>query len=193
MIKEILITGMEGMAGSHLARAAVDAGFQVSGTRHPKADVVNIADLLKEQRVHLFDCDLTDRSNVKNLIDGINPDVIFHLAGRTNNPRSWLDDTLSENVTMLHNLLKEIEQKRNIPRLVLASTVNVYGPQISEEPFFEDSPVTPETPYALSKATQEQLAFLYSRKIGLEVVVARFSQHTGPGRAPDFVEYEIGE
>lgn len=192
-MKEIFITGMEGMAGSHLARAAVEAGFKVSGTHHPSAGIGNIADLLEAQKVNLFGCDLTDRSDVRNLMAGLNPNAIFHLAGKANNPRSWQDATLPENIAMLNYMLQEVTKKEDRPRIIFASTVNVYGQQDSEDPFCEDHQLKPETPYALSKVTQEGLVNMYAQSFGLEVVVARPSQHTGRGRAPEFVEYEIAE
>lgn len=79
-------------------------------------------------------------------------------------------------------------------RIVLASTVNVYGSANSEALLNEEAKLNPQTPYALSKWAQEELLRIYNARYpDLRFNIARIAQHTGSGRSSGMVETEIGE
>jgi len=84
----VLITGITGMAGSHLAEYCLERGdVEVVGTirwRSPRENIAAVAD-----RVRLVDADLRDQAGVRRLLEQVQPDAIFHLAAQSFVPASW--------------------------------------------------------------------------------------------------------
>ena len=74
----VLITGIAGFAGSHLAEHLVAAGHEVYGTQLPGENLANLASL--RDRIELVSCDITRRADVMQAVEAANPDWIFHLG-----------------------------------------------------------------------------------------------------------------
>src|SRR5207245_7637489 len=95
----VLITGITGMVGSHLAEYCLERGdVEVVGTvrwRSPRENIAAVAD-----RVRLVDTDLRDQAGVRRLLEQVQPDAIFHLAAQSFVPASWSGpaDTMMTNV-----------------------------------------------------------------------------------------------
>src|SRR5882757_4559494 len=95
----VLITGITGMAGTHLAETCPDRGeAKVVGTvrwRSPRENIAAVVD-----RVRLVDADLRDQAGVRRLLEHVQPDAIFHLAAQSFVPASWSGpaDTMMTNV-----------------------------------------------------------------------------------------------
>src|ERR1043165_6118383 len=85
----VLITGITGFAGSHLAEYILreHPGVEIYGIRRWRSRTENIEHLL--DRIHVLECNLTDASSVKALIADVKPDRIFHLAAQSFVPSSW--------------------------------------------------------------------------------------------------------
>ena len=84
----VLITGITGMVGSHLAEYCLERGdVEVVGTIRWRSPRENIAGF--EDRVRLVDCDLRDQAGVRRLLEQVRPDAIFHLAAQSFVPASW--------------------------------------------------------------------------------------------------------
>jgi GDP-4-dehydro-6-deoxy-D-mannose reductase len=116
------------------------------------------------------------------------PEVIYHLAALSSVGRSWEDPatTLSENTASAVNVLEAVRLAAPSARVVWVSSNEVYGKPASL-PVTEDSALTPENPYAISKAAGDMLARLYSEAHGLDIVRARPFNHAGPGQLPIFL------
>ena len=186
----VLITGITGMVGSHLAEYCLERGdVEVVGTvrwRSPRENIAGIVD-----RVQLVDCDLRDGASVRRLLERTQPEAIFHLAAQSFVPASWDGpaDTLATNVGAQVNLLEAMRELglTDVP-LHIAGSSEEYGLVFPEEtPITEENPLRPLSPYAVSKVTQDLLGWQYHRSFGLRTVRTRAFNHEGPRRGYVFV------
>ncbi len=174
-----LITGASGFAGGWLTRACAHAGDDVlgisrTGTAPPGVETAAV--------------DLTDAAAVQAVVACWAPDVVYHLAALSSVGRSWEDParTLRDNVGAAVALLEAVRRQAPSARIVWVSSSEVYG-TVDEPPISEASPPHPESPYAVSKLSGEQLAQVYARAHGLALVVARPFSHSGPEQRPIFL------
>ena len=185
----VLITGLTGFVGSHLAEYSLSRGAVVYGSTKWRSRTDNIDHL--QGQVNLIDCDLRDLSSVNVLIKESQPDVIFHLAAQSFVPTSWHapGETLSNNAMCQVNLFEAIRANGSDPLVMVAGSSEEYGFVPPEElPIKETTPLRPLSPYAVSKITQDFLAYQYHQSYGLKVVRTRAFNHTGPRRGDVFVE-----
>jgi len=176
----VLITGATGFAGSHLVELLAGTGRVAGwGRSAPRPEFARLAEWTA--------IDLLDRENVQREIASLRPTTIFHLAGSPQVAESWHDSTtpLAGNVLATAHLFDAIRHAGLRCRVLVAGSATVYAP--SESPLKESDPLTPTNPYALSKLAQEQLALRAASEDGLEVVMVRAFNHTGPRQAPTFV------
>ena len=80
----VLITGMTGFVGSHMAEFCLDQGVKVFGTVRWRSQMENVVGI--QDRVHLVECDLTDAASVQRMIAQVQPDRVFHLAAQRSRP-----------------------------------------------------------------------------------------------------------
>jgi GDP-4-dehydro-6-deoxy-D-mannose reductase len=175
----VLITGMNGFAGSHLAELLIaeTAWFLIGASRNATGERTS-------PRMAWWNVDLRDADAVKRLIRLERPDLIVHLAAQPYVPAAWDDPwaTFEMNVRPQQNLFDALVANRLTPRIVIASSNEVYGPPVDtgDLPFRESRPTMPVNPYGVSKVAQEAMALQYRRSHGLDIVVARPFNHVGP-------------
>jgi GDP-4-dehydro-6-deoxy-D-mannose reductase len=187
---KVLITGIAGFAGSHLAELALREGAEVAGTVLPDAPVDNLATLGKY--VETVACDLTEPGAAAAVVQKTRPDRVFHLAGASVVGTSWAlrADVLRTNLEATYQLCEGL-RRHPVPCL-LVSSGEVYGdvPE-SEQPISEARRWAPSSPYALSKASQELYAGYYARAEGLRLVIVRAFNHVGPRQGLGFVWSDV--
>lgn len=184
----VLITGISGFAGSHLAELALDKGAKVFGTIRWRSRRENIEHL--GDKIELIDCDLKDSSSVRNCLLRSKPDFIFHLAAQSFVPTSWHApaETLLTNIIGQVNIFEALRDLKMGPRIQLACSSEEYGMVYDNEiPIKETNPLRPLSPYAVSKVTQDMLGYQYFMSYGMEIVRTRAFNHTGPRRGYVFV------
>ena len=185
----VLITGYTGFVGSHLAEYLVGRGdVEVFGTHRWRSRLENVQHL--GDQVRMVECDLRDPTAVRRVLRDVRPDRIFHLAAQSYVPTSWLtpSETLSVNVLGQVNLFEAMRDLDLPARVHIAGSSEEYGLVLPDEvPIREDSPLRPLSPYAVSKVTQDLLAYQYWRSYQLHVVRTRGFNHTGPRRGEVFV------
>ena len=185
----VLITGLTGFVGSHLADHLVARGdVEVYGTYRWRSRMDNVEHL--RGRVQLVECDLRDPVAVRHALAAVRPDRIFHLAAQSYVPTSWLapGETLIGNVTGQLNLFEAVRELRLPVRIQIAGSSEEYGRVLPDEvPIREDNPLRPLSPYAVSKVAQDLLAYQYWMSYGLHTVRTRGFNHTGPRRGEVFV------
>ncbi len=182
----ILITGITGFVGSHLAEFALEQGAEVYGSYRWRSRMENIESI--KDRLHLVECELTDAVSVTRMIDDIKPDRIFHLAAQSFVPTSWHapQQTLSNNIISQLNILEAIRGTET--RIQLAGSSEEYGLVYPEEtPIKEINPLRPLSPYGVSKVTQDMMGYQYYRSYGIYIIRTRAFNHTGPRRGQVFV------
>lgn len=186
----ILITGITGMAGSHLADyvLAKVPNCTVFGTKRWRSSLANIEHL--QDKITLLDCDLTDASACQHLLSTVKPDYVFHLAAQSFVPDSWTSPhaTLTDNVIMQLNIFEAIRHQGLNPVIQIALSSEEYGKVYPDElPIVETNPLRPLSPYAVSKVAQDMLAYQYFESYGLKVIRTRGFNHEGPRRGHVFV------
>ena len=176
-MKKALITGSLGFVGKYLREELESNNYDVIGV-----DVREAEKTIK--------CDLLNAAETLKAIQGINPDVIIHLAGQADVGLSWKipQKTLVLNVLAAINLLEAVRAVNPTTRVVLVGSSDEYG-QLGKKGINvrEDIPLNPQTPYAVSKMAQEQLASVYVRAYGLNICMTRSFNHCGAGQREGFL------
>ncbi len=185
----ILITGISGFTGSHLAEYFLSKGQdELHGTIRWRSDLQNIAHIC--QNIVLHECDITDASAVKSVILQVNPDQIFHLAAQSYVPFSWRapHQTLSTNILGELNLFEALRQTKMESLVHIAGSSEEYGLVLPEEiPIKETNALRPLSPYGVSKVAQDLLGYQYFKSYGLPIIRTRAFNHEGPRRGEVFV------
>ncbi len=186
----VLITGITGFAGSHLADyiLAHHPGVKVHGTVRWRSRMDNIAHLAG--KVELHEADLKDMVSLRKALEASRPDKIFHLAAQSFVPTSWRlpAETFMINAVGQVNLFEAVLSLKLDPRIQIAGSSEEYGQVRPDEvPMKETNDLRPLSPYAVSKVAQDLLGYQYFKSYGLRAVRTRGFNHTGPRRGEVFV------
>ena len=189
-MQRVLITGITGFAGSHLAEhfLADHPGVEVFGTYRWRSRRENIEGI--EGKVRLLECDLSDMTAVRNALETSRPDAIYHLAAQSFVPSSWVSplQTLTDNISGQTNIFEAVRSLGLDPAIQIACSSEEYGLVLPDEvPIKETNPLRPLSPYAVSKVTQDFLAYQYFMSYGIRAIRTRGFNHTGPRRGEVFV------
>lgn len=186
----VLITGITGFAGSHLADYILQnhPGVEVHGLVRWRSRLENILHLKEKIKPH--EADLKDIVSLKKCLEEVKPDRIFHLAAQSFVPTSWRcpAETFTINAVGQINLFEAVLSLKLSPKIHVAGSSEEYGLAHPDEmPMKETSPLRPLSPYAVSKVAQDFLAYQYFKSYGLKTVRTRGFNHTGPRRGEVFI------
>ena len=158
-----LITGSQGFVGRYLRRELEENGYEVVGLDIQTGEGAVQADLL-------------DPEEIKAAISQVQPDAVFHLAGQADVARSWQipQKTMEINVIAAVNLMEAVRAFNPSARMVLVGSSDQYG-NLGEAGRLvsEDLATHPQTPYAVSKMAQEEMARVYVRAYGMNICMTR--------------------
>lgn len=166
--KNVLITGIDGFVGSHLANELEKHGSRVFGVSKTV------------EGKNIYKIDIANFKELKLLFHKHKIQICFHLAGISlveqgqKNPY----ETFSINILGAINIL-EITRIYNLERVIIASTAHVYGD--NTPPFKENFFPRPSRPYETSKASADLIAQSYADTFNLPVLIPRFVNIYGPG------------
>jgi GDP-4-dehydro-6-deoxy-D-mannose reductase len=184
----ILVTGITGFAGSHLAEALLPGQdvevFGAARQAHWPEGTGRLAG-----QVRLRECDLTNSAGVDALLQDVEPERVFHLAGYPHAGRSAreVEAAWAGNLTATRNLYEAVVRWGRKPRILYVGSGLIYGdPEFADQAFDERAPLRPTTPYGASKAAADLASYQYTRTAGLEIVRARPFNHIGPRQSTDF-------
>ncbi len=186
----VLITGITGFAGSHLADLIHEQfpSYKIFGSFRWRSPMDNIHHLGEISAVQLIAGDLTDPSSVRRLLDESKPDLIFHLAAQSfvgasfGQPRETLSTNINPTVNLLHGLREKLAGA-----MFFAGTSEEYGMvQPGETPIRETNQLLPLSPYGVSKVAGDLLCYQYHRSYGVHVVRGRAFNHEGARRGEVF-------
>jgi GDP-4-dehydro-6-deoxy-D-mannose reductase len=186
----VLITGITGFAGSHLAEYILNnkPDVEVFGTVRWRSRMENVQHL--QGKIELVEADLKDIVSLQSSLAHVKPDRIFHLAAQSFVPTSWKcpAETFAINAIGQVNLFEAVRSLNLSPRIQVAGSSEEYGQVNTDEvPMKETNPLRPLSPYAVSKVAQDFLGYQYYKSYGLRVVRTRGFNHTGPRRGEVFV------
>jgi GDPmannose 4,6-dehydratase/GDP-4-dehydro-6-deoxy-D-mannose reductase len=188
---KVLITGITGMVGSHLAEYFLSSfpEIEVHGLVRWRSPLRNIQKILP--RIRLHQGDLRDLNSLVLLLREVRPDRIHHLAAQSYVDMSFVApaDTLNSNIIGTVNLMDAVRIVGISPRIHICSSSEVYGQVLPDEvPIKESTPLRPASPYAVSKVGEDMIAFQYGLSYRLDLVRTRMFTHTGPRRGDVFAE-----
>lgn len=190
MSKKIIVTGGAGFIGSHIVRALLAEGHEVTVIDDfndfyaPAIKRANAASF--SGSVEVAEIDLREWEPIRDLFARVKPDAIIHLAARAGVRPSILDPKLyiDTNITGTFHIL-EAARLSGCSKILFASSSSVYG--LSKTvPFREDLPLLQTlSPYAATKLAGEQLCGNYVNLHGMSIACLRFFTVYGPGQRPD--------
>ncbi|MGQ9677674.1 MAG: GDP-mannose 4,6-dehydratase [bacterium] len=176
---KVLVTGIEGFVGTHLAFELHSRGHEVYG--------IHLALPNEELPATLFQCNVCNFDAVRKVLEECRPDWLIHLAGVSSVAEAEKNPFLTYEVNTLGTLklLIAVHQLMLPCRILLISSADVYGK--SDRTHLEIDPPQPLTAYAQSKLLAEELGRIYYETWDMDIVILRPFSHTGPGQKERFV------
>lgn len=181
----VLITGITGMIGSHLARAMLrrNGCFYIVGIVRLRSDLTALAGILN--KIELVYGDITDSKRMSDVFMQVKPSLVFHFAAQAINAVSFSMPqlTLDANIQGTLNVLEAVRSLEKIPRVLVAGSSTEYGRAADTHvgPISENVILDPVSPYGVSKFATEKLAYQYFISHGVKAVTARLFIHVGVG------------
>lgn len=192
VVKPILVTGVAGFVGFHLAQQLLDMGRSVVGidNLNPYYDVelkkARLANLKASAGFRFQLLNLTDRLHLASLFEQERFDLVLHMAAQAGvqysltHPHTYVESNLEGFV----NVLEACRQIR-VQHFVFASSSSVYGAN-TRQPFSEHHGVDhPVSLYAATKRANELIGHVYAHLYGLPCTALRFFTVYGPWGRPD--------
>lgn len=184
MQEKVLITGITGFVGSHMADYVLQKGIKVYGLkRWNLSRLRNVRHILSQ--VEFFDCDLTDPIGIYAAIEKIMPTKIYHFAAEGGLSPSWNHPShyMDVNYKGTVNLFEAVRGVGINPKILIAGSVAMYG-DIPEDhlPMREETLLNPLNPYAVSKMAQDYIGYVYHKTYGMHIVRTRAFNIEGPRR-----------
>jgi GDP-4-dehydro-6-deoxy-D-mannose reductase len=173
-----LVTGVSGFVGRHLVEHLRAMGDDVEGCDRADGSV-----------------EIGDLASVKNVVQRVRPEVVYHLAGWSDVGGSWAApvEVFRANAEGTLNVLLACAEA-GVERVLAVSSADVYGiVREADLPITEEAALRPVTPYAASKVAADYLALQAWLGGGLPVLRARAFNHLGPGQMPRFVAPALAE
>ncbi len=191
----VLITGITGFVGSHMADYLLKnvPDVEIFATRRWRSKEDNIKHLFGNKQVVLEECDLLDRGSLARIIHISKPDLVYHFAAQSFPESSFLTpvSTLTTNIIGTTNLMEElrIAKERNYcnPIILSCSSSEVYGnPTENEVPITETNPIRAANPYSISKVGHDLMSQYYAKAFDMRVIITRMFSHEGTRRGKRF-------
>lgn len=165
-----LITGANGFIGKWLSSYLKDNKDEVIGLCRKSGDV-------------------SDKNNLEQIIRQKKPNRIFHLAAKSNIPISFKEpgETLNINLLGTLNLIEIVKNFSSKICFISVGSSSEYGSASFGKNLSEDSPLFPNSPYALSKMAQFHIVRMYRKAYGLKLVHVRPFAIIGEGKKGDAI------
>lgn len=194
----VLITGVAGLVGSHLAEQLLDAGRTVVGVDNfndyysVKQKRANIAGFLDHPKFTLIEKDIRDNDAMADAFATHKPDAVAHLAAMANVRYSIGRAPLYTDVNIVGSInLLEAAKANGCGNFVFASTSSAYG-HTQQLPFTETDPSNaPLSAYPASKKAIELMGYTYHNLHQMNFTAVRFFSVYGPRARPDMMPFMV--
>ena len=195
-MKKALITGINGMDGSHLADFLLEKGYKVFGMeRHSSIkNRTNTKHLESNKNFEFITGDLTDSTSLLTALSLSNPDEVYNLGSQSFVGESWNTPEQTSNVTGLGSLrmLDAIRTLNMDTRFYQASTSELFGRMI-ENPATERTPFYPRSPYGVSKLYAHWITKNYRESYDMFNACGILFNHESERRGKQFVTRKISD
>ncbi|GGA13433.1 NAD-dependent epimerase/dehydratase family protein [Okeania sp. KiyG1] len=195
-MSNIIVTGVGGFIGSHLAETLLNQGEKVIGIDQfndyydPVLKRQNISQFKDNSAFQLIENDIQSLNWSELLAD---VDIVYHQAAQAGVRASWGEGFRAyteRNINATQIILEAAKDAPNLKRLVYASTSSVYG---NAETFPTPETICPQpvSPYGITKLAAEQLGKLYHQNFGVPCVYLRYFTVYGPRQRPDMAFHKF--
>ena len=184
--KKILITGITGFVGSHMADFLLNLNknYKIYGLKRWHLSKLNHINHILD-KIELYDCDITDPIGTTNMLEDLKPNIIFHCAAESFVSPSWNHPHryMSVNYNGTLNLLEALRRMNSKCFFHIPGSGEEYGEiYLNELPINEQTVLRPVNPYAVSKVAQDLIGYVYHKSYNLNVIRTRAFNHEGPRR-----------
>jgi len=199
-MKTALITGINGMDGSHLADLLLNKGYEVFGIerRCSTKNRTNTKHLEQNNHFHFITADLTDQNSLYRALKLSHPDEVYNLAAQSFVGSSWNIPVHTSEVNGIGVLrfleaIREYENdtKRKV-RFYQASTSEMFGKMV-ENPANENTPFYPRSPYGVAKLYAHWMVKNYRESHNMFACSGILFNHESERRGIEFVTRKISD
>tara|TARA_B100001094_G_scaffold2081_1_gene1847 strand:- start:151 stop:1077 length:927 start_codon:yes stop_codon:yes gene_type:complete len=191
-MNRFLVTGGCGFIGSNFIKHMIQKYPEYDITCYDKltyaGDRKNLSDVDGYyNNYHFIKGDICDYKKLKQTIKSLDIDVIVNFAAESHvdNSIENSDEFIHTNINGTHTLLKLLHEFP-IKKFIQISTDEVYGTLTEDdEPFTEDTPLAPNSPYAASKTSADLLCRSFYETYGYPITITRCSNNYGPNQYPE--------
>jgi GDPmannose 4,6-dehydratase len=192
MNKTALITGINGMDGSHLADFLLDKGYTVYGVERRSSIKNRVNTKHLENKITILQGDLTDQNSLLRCLKESNPDEVYNLAAQSFVGESWNTPEFTSDVTGLGvlRILEAIREFNPHIKFYQASSSEMFGRMV-ENPANENTPFYPRSPYGVAKLYGHWITKNYRESYGMFISNGILFNHEGERRGETFVTRKI--
>ena len=196
--KTVIVTGGSGFIGTNMVRLLMSSGeYRVVNldALTYAANAASLADLEENQDYVFVNGNITDSELVASLFEKYQPVGVFHLAAESHVDRSIIspEDFIQTNVVGTYRLLEAArayyatlsDERKSEFRFLHVSTDEVFGSLGADGYFTEETPYSPNSPYAASKASSDHFVRAYHHTYGLPTIITNCSNNYGPYQFPE--------
>ena len=194
MSKIALITGINGMDGSHLADFLLEKGYKVYGVERRSSSKNRTNTEHLEGKVTFLQGDLTDQNSLLRCLKESNPDEVYNLAAQSFVGESWNTPEHTSEVTGLGvlRILEAIREFNPKIRFYQASSSEMFGRMV-ENPANENTPFYPRSPYGVAKLYGHWITKNYRESYDIFACSGILFNHESERRGIDFVTRKISD
>jgi len=191
-MKTALITGINGMDGSHLADYLLEKGYTVYGLERRSSGKQRTNTQHLEDKIHFVNGDITDQNSLFRSLKESNPDEVYNLAAQSFVGESWNTPEYTSDVTGLGvlRMLEAIREYSPEIKFYQASSSEMFGRMV-ENPATELTPFYPRSPYGVSKLYGHWITKNYRESHGMFACSGILFNHESERRGIEFVTRKI--
>ena len=185
----ILVTGGIGFIGSNFCIHIIDkvSKLVIIDKFSYCSDISNINEIISNEKVIVIKDDITT-CNMDDLLSTYTINTVVHFAAQTHVDNSYngFFDFVKDNILATHILLESCKKNKNVSKILMMSTDEVYGPSL-ETQLYETSSFNPTNPYAASKASAEMIINAFKCSFSMPIIIMRCNNVYGPNQYHDKV------
>tara|TARA_R110000796_G_scaffold112507_2_gene224040 strand:+ start:888 stop:1859 length:972 start_codon:yes stop_codon:yes gene_type:complete len=193
-MKTALITGVNGMSGSHLADLLLSKNYKVYGMERRSSSINRVNTSHLTDKINFLQGDITDQNSLLRCIKESNPDEVYNLAAQSFVGESWNTPEHTSNVTGLGvlRILEAIREFNPKIKFYQASSSEMFGRMI-ENPANENTPFYPRSPYGVSKLYGHWITKNYRESYDMFACSGILFNHESERRGIEFVTRKISD